>query len=126
MPKKSQLAARVQQTSDDSGDHPNTRRGLAAPSPYQIGDIDAVNLFNGNLTLTIPIQPVAATNGIIRCTFNMIPKIPFSHSMAPEGCVTNAYMMREMLLSAHGNTSRFFLEMLSHCRQMSSVKFGRP
>lgn len=55
MSKEKEVAAKVRQTGDESGDDPNTRRGLAAPSPYQIGEIDAVNLFNGNLTLSIPI-----------------------------------------------------------------------
>jgi YD repeat-containing protein len=35
--------------------HPNLERGFAAEKAYQIGDIDHVNLFNGNLTLTIPL-----------------------------------------------------------------------
>jgi hypothetical protein len=36
-------------------DHPNTARGFAADKAFQVGDVDNVNLFNGNLVLTIPI-----------------------------------------------------------------------
>ena len=36
-------------------DHPNTARGFAPDKVFQVGDVDNVNLFNGNLTLTIPI-----------------------------------------------------------------------
>ncbi|HEX3067146.1 MAG TPA: hypothetical protein VHX14_01130, partial [Thermoanaerobaculia bacterium] len=36
--------------------HPNVEKGFAADKMYQFGDIDNVNLFNGNLTLTIPIS----------------------------------------------------------------------
>ena len=36
-------------------DHPNTARGFAADKAFQSGDVDNVQLFNGNLTLTIPI-----------------------------------------------------------------------
>ncbi|MEM7052740.1 MAG: RHS repeat-associated core domain-containing protein [Acidobacteriota bacterium] len=35
--------------------HPNVKRGLATESAFQIGDIDHVNLFNGGLTITVPI-----------------------------------------------------------------------
>jgi hypothetical protein len=35
--------------------HPIEARGFAADKTYQAGDVDAINLFNGNLTLTIPI-----------------------------------------------------------------------
>ncbi len=35
--------------------HPNLEKGFAADKMYQFNDIDHVNLFNGNLTLTIPL-----------------------------------------------------------------------
>jgi hypothetical protein len=35
--------------------HPNLEKGFAADKMYQFGDIDHVNVFNGNLTLTIPV-----------------------------------------------------------------------
>ncbi len=35
--------------------HPTLQRGFTPESSYEIGEIDAVNLFNGSLTLTIPI-----------------------------------------------------------------------
>ncbi|MEA2238640.1 MAG: hypothetical protein QOC81_3364, partial [Thermoanaerobaculia bacterium] len=35
--------------------HPNLEKGFAADKMYQFGDIDHVNVFNGNLSLTIPI-----------------------------------------------------------------------
>ena len=34
---------------------PSRTRGMSADSVYQIGDLDNVNLFNGNLTIAIPI-----------------------------------------------------------------------
>ncbi len=34
---------------------PSRTRGLSADSIYQLGDLDNINLFNGNLTLAIPI-----------------------------------------------------------------------
>src|ERR1700692_2876350 len=36
--------------------HPNVEKGFAADKMYQFGDIDHVNIFNGNLSLTIPIS----------------------------------------------------------------------
>jgi hypothetical protein len=35
--------------------HPNLEKGFAADKMYQFGDVDHVNLFNGNLSLTIPV-----------------------------------------------------------------------
>jgi hypothetical protein len=35
--------------------HPNTAPGLPVDQSFHVGDIDSVNLFNGALTLTIPI-----------------------------------------------------------------------
>jgi hypothetical protein len=36
-------------------EHPNLAKGFAADKAYSMGDVDSVNLFNGNLTLSIPI-----------------------------------------------------------------------
>ncbi|MBV9495390.1 MAG: hypothetical protein JOZ54_14170, partial [Acidobacteria bacterium] len=35
--------------------HPNWERGIAAEKAYEFGDIDTVNLFNGNLNVAVPI-----------------------------------------------------------------------
>jgi len=35
--------------------HPNLERGFEAGKAFAVGDVDNVNLFNGNLVLTIPI-----------------------------------------------------------------------
>jgi RHS repeat-associated protein len=35
--------------------HPNTEGGVAVDKAFQVGEIDNVNLFNGSLTLTIPL-----------------------------------------------------------------------
>ena len=41
----------------DAEQLPSRTRGLSADSVYQVGDIDQINLFNGNLSLTIPVGP---------------------------------------------------------------------
>src|ERR1700704_3087744 len=43
--------------------HPNTARGFDIGKPYQMNGIDNVNLFNGNLTVTIPIGQRYHVNG---------------------------------------------------------------
>ena len=35
--------------------HPNTEGGVAVDKAFQVGEIDNVNLFNGSLTLTVPL-----------------------------------------------------------------------
>ena len=42
---------------------PNTARGFVAERAYQIGDVDHINLFNGNLIVTIPIGPTYPVGG---------------------------------------------------------------
>ncbi|MDP9119862.1 MAG: hypothetical protein M3O15_00570, partial [Acidobacteriota bacterium] len=37
--------------------HPNTEGGFSVDRAYHVGDIDNINLFNGSLTLTIPLGP---------------------------------------------------------------------
>jgi RHS repeat-associated protein len=39
-------------------EHPNHRRGLDTPTAYQYENLDAVNLFNGNLSVAIPIAEI--------------------------------------------------------------------
>jgi len=43
--------------------HPNTARGFEIGKPYQMNGLDNVNLFNGNLTVTIPIGQRYHVNG---------------------------------------------------------------
>ncbi|MEM7583635.1 MAG: hypothetical protein AAF560_09675 [Acidobacteriota bacterium] len=39
------------------GQQPSEQRGFNADTAYQLGDIDHINLFNGALTLTVPLGP---------------------------------------------------------------------
>ncbi len=38
-----------------AADYASKERGLTADNGYQMGDIDHVNLFNGNLSITVPV-----------------------------------------------------------------------
>jgi len=40
-----------------AGEHPNHAQGFRPENTYELGDLENVNLFNGNLTLTISIGP---------------------------------------------------------------------
>jgi hypothetical protein len=57
--------------------HPNLERGFAAEKAFQIGDVDHVNLFNGNLLITLPVggtYPVGGTLSYgLRLVFNSNP-----------------------------------------------------
>jgi hypothetical protein len=44
-------------------DHPNIARGFDVGKPFQMNGIDNVNLFNGNLTVTLPIGQRYHVNG---------------------------------------------------------------
>ena len=35
--------------------HPNTNAGVAVDQAFQMGNVDNINLFNGSLTVTIPL-----------------------------------------------------------------------
>ncbi len=43
--------------------HPNTAPGFPGDHTFSVGDFDNVNLFNGSLTLTIPIGTSYPVNG---------------------------------------------------------------
>ncbi|HEY0555932.1 MAG TPA: RHS repeat domain-containing protein, partial [Thermoanaerobaculia bacterium] len=56
--------------------HPNTAPGLPVDQSFHVGDIDSVNLFNGALTLTIPIgasYPVNSFSYALKLTYNSSP-----------------------------------------------------
>ncbi|NJN36370.1 MAG: hypothetical protein HC794_04070 [Nitrospiraceae bacterium] len=38
-------------------EHPQSARGFVPDKVYSVGDIDAVNTFNGSLVVTIPVSP---------------------------------------------------------------------
>lgn len=50
-------------TSGFAGQHPNTAKGFNANSVYAVNGIDNINIFNGNLTLAIPIGPAFEIGG---------------------------------------------------------------
>ena len=43
--------------------HPNVERGFQAEKAYEIGDIDHINAFNGNLIATLPIGGTYSAGG---------------------------------------------------------------
>jgi hypothetical protein len=45
--------------------HPNLERGIHPEKLYNFSEIDAVNPFNGNLTLRLPIGPLLSVNGAL-------------------------------------------------------------
>lgn len=42
---------------------PNLHRGFAPDKAFAVGDIDSVNLFNGNLTLSVPVGGTYSDDG---------------------------------------------------------------
>jgi RHS repeat-associated protein len=52
-------------------DHPNLQRGFFADQTYQLSNIDSVNLYNGNLTLAIPIGQTYHVGGNLSYGFTL-------------------------------------------------------
>lgn len=50
-------------------DHPNIEKGFVPGKAYQVGEIDSVNLFNGNLILSLPIGPTFRVGPVISYSF---------------------------------------------------------
>ena len=44
-------------------ENPDVARGFSADKLYQFGELDSVNLFNGNLTLALPLGPGYSAGG---------------------------------------------------------------
>jgi hypothetical protein len=57
--------------------HPNTASGFPVEQSFHVGDVDSVNLFNGALTLTLPIGGSYPVNGGfsygLKLTYNSSP-----------------------------------------------------
>ncbi len=53
-------------------EYPSRASGVSSDSVYQLGDIDSVNLFNGNLTLNIPIGPTYSADGGLRWGLSLV------------------------------------------------------
>ena len=57
--------------------HPNTAPGFPVEQSFHVGDVDSVNLFNGALTLTIPLGGTYPVNGgfsySLKLTYNSSP-----------------------------------------------------
>ncbi len=50
---------------EEQEQHPNSARGFAPEHMYNFSDVDSVSMFNGNLTMHIPIGPKLAVNGML-------------------------------------------------------------
>lgn len=53
-------------TTAASAQHPNVAPGFQADKVYQFNGVDSVNIYNGNLTLTVPIGQQYGGNGTLR------------------------------------------------------------
>src|SRR5258706_5105310 len=59
------LAAAVIACAALAQEHPNLERGFAPDKIYQFGNLDQVNVFNGNMSLTIPLgNPYPVDGGL--------------------------------------------------------------
>ncbi|HKI04139.1 MAG TPA: hypothetical protein VKK31_19320, partial [Thermoanaerobaculia bacterium] len=52
--------------------HPNTARGFGASGSFNPGDVDSVNLFNGNLVIRIPIGQSFPVNGSLSYGLSLV------------------------------------------------------
>lgn len=51
--------------------HPNIEKGFKADNAYSFGDVDAINLFNGNLNVGIPIGGTYSAGGGLSYSFTL-------------------------------------------------------
>jgi hypothetical protein len=52
--------------------HPNTESGVAVDRAFQSGEVDNINLFNGNLTVTIPLGNTYPVNEPLSYRFTLV------------------------------------------------------
>lgn len=52
-------------------DHPNSQKGFVPGDLYQFNDLDAVNLFNGNLNLHLPLGQTYVVDGALSYRFGV-------------------------------------------------------
>jgi hypothetical protein len=53
------------------GQHANIKRGFAVDHVYQTGEVDNVNMFNGNLVVQVPIGPRYTVGGTLAYNFGL-------------------------------------------------------
>lgn len=54
------------------GSHPNVARGFNPETPYHVADLDSVNVFNGNLVVTVPIGQEYRVGGNLSYSFKLV------------------------------------------------------
>jgi RHS repeat-associated protein len=70
--------------------HPNTAPGFPVEQSFHVGDVDSVNLFNGALTLTLPLGGTYPVNGgfsyNLKLTYNSSPWLfkTMTYSIPPD------------------------------------------
>ena len=52
--------------------HPTQERGFSPERAYQQGDLDSINLFNGNLTVTLPLGQAYGGNGSLSYSLSLV------------------------------------------------------
>jgi hypothetical protein len=52
--------------------HPNTNSGVAVDQVFQVGNVDNINLFNGSLTVAIPLGITYPVNGSFSYRFTLV------------------------------------------------------
>jgi YD repeat-containing protein len=52
--------------------HPVDARGFAADKVYSFGDLDSVNMFNGNLTVALPLGQQYRAGGVLPYQFSLV------------------------------------------------------
>jgi RHS repeat-associated protein len=66
------LGLALQASSAAASPHPNTNGGVAVDQVFQVGNVDNVNLFNGSLTVTIPLGITYPVNGAFKYRFTLV------------------------------------------------------
>ncbi len=52
--------------------HPNTNAGVAVDQAFQMGNVDNINLFNGSLTVTVPLGISYPLNSSFSYRFTLV------------------------------------------------------
>jgi len=87
------LALLLSATAAVAQNHPNADRGFAPERAFQVGEIDNVSLFNGNLAITIPLGGSYPAGGGLSYSLTLVYNSSvwdFQESLTPEGSLTQA------------------------------------
>jgi RHS repeat-associated protein len=102
-------------------------RGFKPDGVYQLGTIDGVNTFNGNLTATVPLGPEYHSNGTLQYRFSLSYNSNAWDYYYVEGVNVSSPNMYDLILESDYaliHLQKYWRDLVAALRQLSAPRSG--